>query len=213
MCHPFAVWQIKYHVAYCFQTSVQAEVTELLTSGDRINPAGVLSYTYESHNAFSQAIDHTVQLLDYFTAYCDTQWAPSLSSDPNAFTRIKETLISDGRQFVNSSKQLVAGVAQAHGPTDAVLISKMAASVRILAKIIQEGIEALKVTANEFNMTSLRESITTVGEAYHDVLVTSHHAAGKSMQDENMMTIMQRAAHLASLLSLFLKTLRSLQET
>lgn len=146
-------------------------------------------------------------------AFCDTQWAPSLCPDSNAFTRIKETLISDGRQFVNTSKQLVAGVAQSPSPTDAVLVSKMAASVRTLAKIIQEGVEALKVTSSEFNMTSLRESITTVGEAYQDVLVTSHKAAGKSMQDESMMTIMQRAAHLASLLSLFLKTLRALQET
>lgn len=87
----------------------------------------------------------------------------------------------------------------------------MAASVRTLAKIIQEGVKALKVTNNEDSMNALRESIVTVCEAYLDVLVTSQKAAGKSMQDENMMTIMQKAAQLASLLSLFLKTLRSLQ--
>lgn len=186
-------------------------MVELHTSGNRINPAGILNYTYDSHTAFAEATDHTLRLQEYFTSYCDTQWAPSLHPDSHVFTRVKETLISDGRQFVANSKQLVAGVAQADGPYDPLLISKMAASVRTLAKIIQEGVKALKVTNNEDSMNALRESIVTVCEAYLDVLVTSQKAAGKSMQDENMMTIMQKAAQLASLLSLFLKTLRSLQ--
>lgn len=121
--------------------------------------------------------------------------------------------MSEGRQFVANSKQLVAGVAQASGPTDPLLVSKMAASVRTLAKIILEGVEALKVTTSDYNMTSLRECIVTVSEAYADVLQTSHKAAGKSIQDENMGSIMSRAAHLASLLSLYLKTLKALHET
>ena len=104
-------------------------------------------------------------------------------------------------------------MAQASGPTDALLVSKMAASVRTLAKIIQEGVEALRVTRSDYNMTSLRECIVTVSESYADVLQTSYKAAGKSIQDENMSTIMTRASHLASLLSLYLKTLRALQES
>jgi len=89
----------------------------------------------------------------------------------------------------------------------------MAASIRTLAKIIQRGVEALKVATQEYNMTSLRECIVTLSEAYADMLQTSYKAAGKSMEDENMMVIMHKASHLASLLSLFLKTLRSLHET
>ena len=185
----------------------------MFTSGNRINPSGILHYTYHPHSAFSEAITHTDLLIQYFTDYCDTQWAPSLTPDPHTFTKIRETLVSEGRQFVANSKQLVAGVAQASGPTDALLVSKMAASVRTLAKIIQEGVEALRVTRSDYNMTSLRECIVTVSEAYADVLQTSYKAAGKSIQDENMSTIMTRAAHLASLLSLYLKTLSSLQES
>jgi len=185
----------------------------LPTSGEKITPTGILTYTYEPHSAFPDAISQTESLMEYFIQYCETQWAPTLNPDPNAFTKIRETLIADGRQFVANNKQLVAGVAQAAGPTDAPLVAKMAASVRTLAKIVQQGIEALKVTTTEYNMSSLRECILTVGEAYTDILQTSYKAAGKDIQDENMMTIMQKAAHLASLLSLFLRTVRSLNES
>lgn len=186
-------------------------MVELFTSGDKINPTGILNYTYDPHNAFNKAVQHTTRLKDYFEAYCNTQWAPSLHADSNVFTKVKESLIADSRQFIANSKQLVAGVAQANGPTDAVLISKMAASIRTLAKIVQGAVEALKVTTNEENLLSLRECIATVGEAYSDFLVTSQRAAGKSMHDENMTMIMQKGTHLASLLSLFLRTLRGLQ--
>lgn len=183
-----------------------------MTSGSKLTPTGILNYTYQPHNAFEEAIVHTKSLIDHFTAYCDTQWAPCLTPNPHNFTKIKETLISDGRQFVSNSKHLVAGVASASNSADPILVSKMAASVRTLAKIIQKGMDALKVTTSEYNMASLRECVVTVSEAYYDVLQTSHKAAGKSIQDENMSLIMQKASHLASLLSLFLKTLRLLHE-
>ncbi|XP_067949504.1 FERM and PDZ domain-containing protein 4-like [Watersipora subatra] len=188
------------------------EVEDLPTSDSKITPAGILNYSYQPSNAFEKAKEHTRNLIDHFTDYCETQWAACHAPDPHNFTKIKETLISEGRQFVSNSKHLVAGVAQATGCTDTILVSKMAASVRTLAKIIQRGVETLKVATSEENMLSIKECIVTVSEAYADVLETSHKAAGKEIKDENMQVIMQKASHLASLLSLFLKTLRSLHE-
>lgn len=206
----FAVFVIQ--ILSAMENEEEEEIEELLTSGNKIMPAGILNYTYQPHNAFEEAMTHARSLIDYFTTYCDTQWAPSRTPDPNNFTKIKEALISDGRQFVSNSKHLVAGVAQASSCTDPTLVSKMAASIRTLAKIIQKGVEVLKVTIDDYNMGSVRECVVTVSEAYADMLETSHKAAGKGIQDENMMMIMQKASHLASLLSLFLKTLRALHE-
>ena len=165
----------------------------------------VLARTYSGPNTFIQAnmdVDSLVQYLNLKIS--NLQPTDTLRIE---FFASKEVLVTQARQFVTDSKMLVSSATQSHDQ----VVQRVDTSMHTLGRIVHHSIDTMSCLPSLTPAQELGTRVKDVAISYKTTVNTAGAAAGKPLSDPNMKLLMKQATGLASILSVLMKTLKTLE--
>ena len=165
----------------------------------------ILGRAYSGPNTFVQAnmdVDSLVQYLNLKIS--NLQPTDTLRVE---FFSHKDVLVAEARQFVTDSKMLVSSATQSHDQ----VVQRVDTSMHTLARIVHHCIDTMTCLPSLESAQELDTRVKDVAISYKTTVNTAGAAAGKPLGDPNMKLLMKQATGLASILSVLMKTLKTLE--
>ena len=166
-------------------------------------------HVYTTDRAFVEAnrdVDSLLTVIDRTMGkVADHETTPN----PSMMKNTKETLTIEARQFVTDSKLLVSSATHSRDK----LVQNVNNSMHTLAKIISYCHITMEVMTSTQQAVTLGMKVKGVANAYKETVNAASAAAGKPLSDPNMKHLMKQATTLASILSVLMKTLKTLDNS
>jgi len=122
------------------------------------------------------------------------------------FTARKDELVAHSRQFVTDSKLLVSSATHSKEK----LIQNVNSSMHTLVNIVRCCQVTMATMNSEVQARALGLKVKDVANAYKTTVDAAHNAAGMPLSDPNMKMLMRQATSLAAILSIYMKSLKAM---
>ena len=127
-----------------------------------------------------------------------------LHKSKDAYSKAKEQLTNESRQFVTASKLFVKSATESEGQ----LVDCLNHCVVMIDKIGLITLEVARQTPTPMQTQSLIVKVRDVADTFLQAVLAAGNATGRDMNDPAMSVLMKKATNLASVLTTLMRSLR-----
>ena len=159
----------------------------------------------EFHKA-EEVLHKVLQHIDEAHGLCnsDKSGAALLHKSKDAYSKAKEQLTNESRQFVTASKLFVKSATESEGQ----LVDCLNHCVVMIDKIGLITVEVARHTPTPMQTQSLIVKVRDVADTFLQAVLAAGNATGRDMNDPAMNVLMKKATNLASVLTTLMRSLR-----
>ena len=128
----------------------------------------------------------------------------SMHKSKDAYSKAKEQLTNESRQFVTASKLFVKSATESEGQ----LVDCLNHCVLMIDKIGLITLEVARQTPTPMQTQSLIVKVRDVADTFLQAVLAAGNATGRDMNDPAMSVLMKKATNLASVLTTLMRSLR-----
>ena len=166
----------------------------------------VLSKKY-GIDGFESASKDVERLLDDIKVTMESLRSSRIDRKLRQFEICKEELMNQTKLFVNDAKLLVSSATQTRDE----LAVNLHQGIHSLAKIFLHAQAVMLMMESQHLGQHLGAEVIKVSNAFRSTVNAAHAAVGRPLHDPHMKYLMRQATNLASLLSVLIKTLKTLE--
>ncbi|XP_041357056.1 uncharacterized protein LOC121374154 isoform X2 [Gigantopelta aegis] len=156
---------------------------------------------------FESASKDVERLLDDIKITMESLRTSRIDRKLRQFEICKEELMNQTKLFVNDAKMLVSSATQTRDE----LAANLHRGIHSLAKIFLHSQAVMLMMESQHLGQHLGAEVIKVSNAFRSTVSASNAAVGKPLHDPHMKYLMRQATNLASLLSMLIKTLKTLE--